>query len=201
MDNYIDYYFDKCVHDVTWRGVKANKFVMDAWIYQEIVHKIRPNIIIEIGNSYGGSTLFLADIQKLVCKGKVIGIDTDQSMINMKVRNNPNILLIPENAADAIDIVKSIISKNDHVMIIEDSSHTFDNTLAILETYHKIVSPGSYFIVEDGICARPGINGPKPGPFEAIHCFLKTHSNYVIDNKQEKFYLTANPDGYLLKLY
>lgn len=39
-----------------------------------------------------------------------------------------------------------------------------------------------------------------PGPFEAIHEFLKDNKDFVIDREIEKFYVTFNPDGYLRKV-
>ena len=91
------------------------------------------------------------------------------------------------------------ISENDKVMIIEDSSHEYEATLKILEMYSPLVTTGFYFIVEDGICKEEYIEGPKPGPFEAIHQFIKSHPEFIIDKKMEKFIFTYNPDGFLRK--
>src|SRR5262245_48321853 len=41
----------------SWMGVPALKNPLDAWVYQEIVHRVRPETIIEIGSASGGSTL------------------------------------------------------------------------------------------------------------------------------------------------
>ena len=56
--------------------------------------------------------------------------------------------------------------------MIEDSSHTYDNTLAVLRTYSGLTQVGDYFIVEDSICHHGLEVGPSPGPYEAIEAFV-----------------------------
>ena len=74
------------------------------------------------------------------------------------------------------DKVKGMIGPNDNVLIIEDSSHTYENTLNVLQSNSSLVKPGGYFIVEDSICHHGLEVGPKPGPYEAIQEFLaETH--------------------------
>ncbi|MBE3048289.1 hypothetical protein IMZ48_38455, partial [Candidatus Bathyarchaeota archaeon] len=48
--------------------------------------------------------------------------------------------------------VRPLISPTETAMVIEDSSHTFKNTLSVLRNYSRFVKKGMYFIVEDGIC-------------------------------------------------
>ena len=76
--------FHKKKHSTTWRntkwlGVPALKNPMDCWVYQEIIYKVKPDVIIECGTAAGGGTLFLASICDLIGKGKVISIDTLES--------------------------------------------------------------------------------------------------------------------------
>jgi len=197
---YLDWFHKNCIFTNKWMGRPAYKTPFDAWVYQEIIFETKPDIIIEIGTYSGGSTLFLANILDAIGNGKIIGIDIDDS--KTKDLNHERITWISGNAVDSsvIDNVKQLISDNDRVMIIEDSSHEYYNTLDILKKYSVLVSVGCYFIVEDGICKEDYIDGPKPGPFEAIHEFLRTHTEYQIDKKMEKFLLTYNPDGFLQKI-
>ena len=180
-------------------GRKALKNPFDAWVYQEIISMTKPTIIIEIGNKFGGSTLFLANILDALNSGKVIGVDINHE--NVKDLEHPRIKWITGDATskEIKQLVKEEIASDDKVMIIDDSSHKFDKTLKILEMYSPLVSPGFYFIVEDGITKEDYIKGPKPGPFEAVHQFIKQNSEFIIDKKMEKFIFTYNPDGYLKK--
>ena len=180
-------------------GRSAKKLPLDAWIYQEIIHEVQPDVIIEIGNYYGGSTLFLANMLDLENKGKVLAIDLDHSPIDFE-HKRINWITGDVNSQEIISTVGSLLKPDDKVIIIEDSSHTFDNTLEVLRNYCRFVSVGSYFIVEDGVCKYPFIDGPKPGPYEATHEFLKNHQEFIVDKSKEKFVLTYNPSGYLKKI-
>ena len=202
FEDYLDYYHNTIHVDdekVSWMGINAKKFPMDAWIYQEMIHEIRPDVIIEIGNANGGSTLFLANLLDLENNGRVIGIDIDHSEIDFQ---HPRITWITGDAThnEVISKVRSLMISGERVMIIEDSSHTFDNTLAVLRSYESYVSVGSYFIVEDGVCRYPFVNGPKPGPYEAVQQFLRENSDFTVDRSREKFVLTYNPNGYLKRV-
>jgi cephalosporin hydroxylase len=181
-------------------GIPTQKSPMDAWIYQEIIFKTRPKVIIEIGNAMGGSTLLLAHLCDLMGEGKVIGIDISHSKIPQIVRDHPRITLIEGDACENFHLVDRLISENERVLVIEDSSHTYSNTLDILRLYSKFIMPGDYFIVEDSICHH-GLNvGPKPGPYEAIETFVNGNSDFLIDREQERFLITWNPKGYLKRV-
>jgi cephalosporin hydroxylase len=136
----------------------------------------------------------------LIGRGRVIGIDVDHGKINF---DHPRITWITgdANSTGVLSKVDSTVSKSDRVMVIEDSSHTYENTLSVLRNYNHFVTPQMYFIVEDGVCKYPFIeDGPKPGPFEAVHDFLRENDSFVIDKSRERFTLTLNPDGFLRRV-
>ncbi|MDP6849209.1 MAG: CmcI family methyltransferase [Kiritimatiellia bacterium] len=84
-------------------------------------------------------------------------------------------------------------------MVMEDSSHRYDHTLAVLRAYSTIVTPGSLLIVEDTICHHGSDQGPKPGPYEAVEAFLaEGHGrDFEIDLSRERYLITWPPHGYL----
>src|SRR3954454_16076486 len=43
-----------------WMGVPALKCPFDLWVYQEILHDTKPDLVLETGTARGGSALFLA---------------------------------------------------------------------------------------------------------------------------------------------
>ena len=61
-------------HQVTWMGKKILKNPLDAWIYQEIIYEVQPDVIVEIGSSHGGSTKYFADLLDILGKGMVVSI-------------------------------------------------------------------------------------------------------------------------------
>jgi len=200
FESYIDCFYHNCRGNIRWMGKKADKLPSDAWTYQEIIYETKPDVIVEIGNQYGGSTLFLANMLDILGKGRVIAIDVNHSLVDFQ---HPRIASITgdANSSEVLSRLSSLISPTENVMVVEDSSHTFENTLSVLRNYSRFVRKGMYFIVEDGICRYPFIeDGPKPGPYEAIHEFLRENKDFVIDKTREKFILTYNPDGYLKRI-
>ena len=188
---------DRIMRDTSYFGIKTLQSPNDFWVYQEIIYKIKPDVLIEIGNYCGGSALALAHIFDAMKHGQIIGLDIDQSKIHKLVRNHPRITLIEGDACELYDQVRSMVSAYERVLIIEDSAHTFENTLNVLRLYSKLIKPGDYFIVEDSICRNGLTVGPNPGPYEAIEAFIEEGADFDIDRERESFLITWNPKGYL----
>jgi len=178
-------------------GVKTLKSPIDAWIYQEIIFETKPDVIVEIGNAHGGSALFLAHLCDIIGKGRIIGVDLSHKAVPEHVITHPRITFIAGDACQKFEYVERLISTDERVLVIEDSAHTYDNTLNVLRLYSKLIKLGDYFIVEDSICHHGLAIGPKPGPYEAIEAFIKENTDFEIDRSRERFLITWNPKGYL----
>jgi cephalosporin hydroxylase len=183
-----------------YHGVPTLKSPMDFWIYKEILWETQPEFIIEIGNFRGGSALALAHACDAIDKGKIIGIDTTHADVYPNVRAHPRITLLTGTACDMYSAVEPMLEDSRNVMVIEDSAHTYENTLKVLETYAPLIGTGHYFIVEDGICHHGLDMGPDPGPYEAVEAFLKTNRNFMLDRTREGYCITWNPKGYLKRI-
>jgi len=190
----------RIIEHTTYFGVTALKNPLDFWIYQELIHRLKPDVIVEIGNYCGGGTLALAHLCDLVGKGRVIGVDLDHSRIPEIVRSHPRISLVTGDAYASFDKVAGGIGAGEQVLVIEDSSHTIENTLNVLRAYSALIKPGGYFIVEDGICHHGLDIDPYPGPYEAIGAFTAENSAFVIDRSIENFLITWNPKGFLRRI-
>jgi cephalosporin hydroxylase len=190
----------RMLHRSTYFGVPAVKNPNDFWVYQEILHAQRPDFIVEIGNYYGGSTLALAHLCDLLGHGRVIGLDISHAHLPAVVRAHPRITLLEGDACALFNQVRQMIAPAENVLVIEDSSHTYENTLNVLRTYHPLIPRGGYFIIEDGICHHGLDEGPKPGPYEAIDTFIAETPSFVIDREQEDFLITWNPKGFLKRI-
>lgn len=184
----------------TYFGIPAVKSPLDFWIYREIIFEQKPDVIIEIGTHCGGSTLALAHICDNMGNGNVISLDISHNKVPRLVRDHPRILLIEGDACQSFNEVKGWIPENGKVLIIEDSAHTFDNTIKVLMTYSPLIKPGGYFIVEDSICNHGLFTGPSPGPYEAIEAFLEMNPDFESDRSKESFLITWNPKGYLKRV-
>lgn len=197
----IRYQTDIAFDKITWMGVPAWKNVLDAWIYQQIIHEVRPEIIIEIGNANGGSTLYLANMLDLIGTGAVIAVDIDHSKFKVK---HPRISLVTGDSAatQTLTAVESI-AQGRTGLVIHDGDHSREHVLADLRAYARYVSPGSYLIVEDTVIDlfRSGDGlGNVNGPLKAVEQFVRDDARFVIDLDSEFFLLTFNPQGYLKRV-
>lgn len=183
----------------TYFGVRTQKNPCDAWVYQEILYEYKPDVVIEIGNKYGGSTLMLAHLLDLIGKGRVIGIDRNQTIIDPKVRSHPRISLIQGNALKLVKDIEDQIKKDETVILIEDSAHTYEICLQILKLYCHLIKPGGWIIMEDSIMNNGLPKDPAYNPMKAIEEFVKNDLTFEIDRTKERFFITHNPKGYLHK--
>lgn len=190
----------RIMNNTTYFGVPALKNPLDFWVYQELIVQQQPDVIIEIGNRYGGSTLALAHFLDLLGNGRLIGVDISHELVAECVRIHPRITLLEGDACQVFQQVARLLKGQERLLIIEDSSHTYENTLAVLRTYSPLLKPGNYFIVEDGICYHGLDVGPKPGPYEAIETFVAENAAFVIDRSKEDFLITWNPKGFLRRV-
>ncbi|MBN1521758.1 MAG: class I SAM-dependent methyltransferase [Candidatus Aureabacteria bacterium] len=196
------YYYssEKTWENSFWLGYPTLKCPLDMWIYQEILCKIQPEVIIETGTYCGGSTLYLAMICDMLKKGDIISIDVEE----IKERPfHPRIKYFQGSsiATDTIKIVKHFISARKKIMVILDSDHSKKHVLQELKIYSQFVDVSSYLIVEDtdfnGHPVKPEFG---PGPMEAVEEFLKSNPHFSIDYSREKLLLTQNPKGYLKRI-
>ncbi len=187
---------------VTWMGLPAWKNPLDCWIYQEIIHAVKPDAIVEIGSRYGGSTQYFADLLELLGKGIVISIDIDRSFY--QCRHN-RVIALTGNSSDP-DIVEAVRfhCQGKTVLVIQDGDHRKTQVLRDLENYSSLVTPGSYFIVEDGIVdlfhPDDGLGFDEEGPLAAVEEFLTQNGDFVVDESRERYLLTYNPRGFLKKI-
>jgi cephalosporin hydroxylase len=189
-------------NQVTWMGTPTFKNILDAWIYQEIIYEIQPDVIVEIGSKYGGSTKYFANLLDILGKGMVISIDIDRSAYNLV---HKRVRLLTGNSSDPKILSKvECLCRGRTVMVIQDGDHRRKQALEDLENYSKYVSLNSYFIMEDGIVDLyhhgDGLGFQDEGPLAAIEDFLSRNSNFVIDSLRERYILTYNPNGFLKRI-
>ena len=192
---------DKGHHKVTYRGVAAIKCPFDYVIYQMIVFEVQPDLIIEIGTNAGGSALYLADLLELNKKGELHTIDLPENKEHHSLLSHSRIKLF-KNGFENYPTAE--LSKFKTILVIEDGSHMYEDSLAALKKFSPFVSQGSYYIVEDGIITELGLEKKyNGGPQKAIREFLKGNKNFCIDEGRCIFFghnTTFNINGYLKKI-
>jgi len=183
-----------------WFGIPVKKCPLDLWIYQEIIFEQFPDIIIESGTYLGGTAFYLAYLCDLIDNGEVISID----ILENEGRPNHKRIKYLIGSSTSEYIKKEIINyvkEKEKILVILDSDHTKQHVLNELRFYSKLVSIGSYIIVEDSdLAGNPVYRGPGEGPMEAINEFLKENDEFIIDKTKEKFFMTFNPNGFLKRI-
>jgi cephalosporin hydroxylase len=182
-----------------WLGHHVLKCPLDLWAYQEIVHEVQPDLIIETGTYRGGSALFLASMSDLLRRGEVVTIDSARQ--EGRPRHRRITYLTGSSTSDTIlRQVRRRARGKSAVLVILDSGHGKDHVLTELHAYAPFVTPGSYLVVEDtNLNGHPVLGEHGPGPAEAVAEFLEHNDAFVRDASREKFLLTFNPGGYLKK--
>lgn len=192
--------------EVSWLGTPAWKFPFDAFIVQELIFKIKPDYIIETGTNFGGSALFYASILESLGHGTVVTIDIEDKLelseIGKILFKNRVIQVIGDSInLENFKIINTYTSGKKNLVIL-DSWHSKEHVLKELKLYSKLVSVGSYLIVEDShVNGHPVQWNWGEGPYEAVEEFLKKNSDFIIDKECEKLGITFNPNGYLRRVY
>ena len=196
------YYYqrERTWRNTRWMGTEVLKCPLDLWIYQELLHELRPDLIVETGTAFGGSAAYLASLCDLQGHGRIVTIDAKEREGRP---THPRITYLTGRSTDAgiVAQVEAMVRPGDRVLVLLDSDHSERNVLAELRTYHGLVSVGSYCVVEDSnVNGHPVAREHGPGPMEAIRAFLRENEAFEIDREREKFFLTFNPSGFLKRI-
>lgn len=198
-------------YNFKWLGRPIIQFPQDIVAIQEIIWKVKPDLIIETGIAHGGSLVLSASILELMGKGNVVGIDIDIRKHNKKYLENhflsKRIKMIEGSSTDntTIQKIKKIAHNKKKILVILDSNHTHEHVLSELELYSQFVKKDSYLIVLDTIIEdmhkdyfKKRSWGKGNNPKTAVKEFLKINSRFIIDKEIEnKLIITVAPDGYL----
>lgn len=184
--------------DTFYRGVTIWKCPLDLWLYQELLHELRPDLIVETGTAFGGSAYYLGDLCDTLGTGRVITIDIKTE----PGRPQHDRVTYVTASSTAPDVVAQVAAEaTGTTLVILDSDHSEKHVLDELRAYADLVSVGSYFVVEDtNINGHPAYPEFGPGPMEALDAFLAEDDRFVIDEGKAKFFMTFNPRGYLKKI-
>ena len=202
----------------SWMGVPIIQLPEDIVRYQEVVARLKPDIIIETGVAHGGSAILSASLCKALGKGRVIAIDI---LIRPPNRKNieahplfPYITLIEgsSTAPDIVAQVHSLVQPGESVLVVLDSNHTYAHVSKELELYSPLVTPGSYIVATDGVMQmledvpNGGKDWSHDNPARAARDFVAKHPEFVIEEPSWKFNestiagnITHWPDAWILR--
>jgi len=189
----------KYEYTFSWFGRPIIQLPEDMLRYQEVIYRIKPDVIIETGIAHGGSLIYSASLCKAMGKGRVIGIDNEIRPHNraaIEVHElYPFITMIEGSSVDSkiVQQVAGLIKADETTLITLDSNHTREHVLNELEAYHHLVSPGSYIIATDGIMQdlfdtpRGKPEWARDNPAEAAREFIKNHPEFELEQPKWPF--------------
>ncbi|MGG1399782.1 CmcI family methyltransferase [Bacillus salipaludis] len=184
---------EKYMYTFSWMGRPIIQLPDDLIRVQEVIYRIKPDVIVETGVAHGGSLIYYASLCKAMEKGRVIGIDIEIRPHNRQAIEEhelyPYITLIEGDSAalDTINTVKSFIKPEETVLVILDSCHSKDHVKKELEAYHPLVSSGSYIVATDGIMKelhdvpRGEKSWIDDNPYTAVLEFAKEHPEFTLE--------------------
>jgi cephalosporin hydroxylase len=165
-----------------WRGVVCHKSPADQWNYQEILHELKPALILELGTRFGGSALFFSDVMRTVHRAgtpyRILTVDIFRSDIDKQVFVEPHVevLTAPSASARMANRVRELRQQLPGPMfVIHDADHGMDNVTLELQMVAPLLQKGDYVIVEDTNldghehAVAPGWG---PSPYDAIVQFM-----------------------------
>lgn len=213
-----------------WMGRPIIQYPQDIMGMQELIWKVKPDLIIETGIAHGGSLIMSASMLALLdmseaiesgtvmdpkkSKRKVLGLDIDIRQHNREaIEAHPmssRIQMIQGSSIspEVIEQVKAVAQNFERILVCLDSNHTHDHVLAELEAYAPLTSVGSYCVVFDTIIEDMPKEmfpdrpwGPGNNPKTALREYLKINPDFEIDKSiDHKLLISVAPDGYLKRI-
>jgi cephalosporin hydroxylase len=184
---------NKYVYSFTWLGRPVIQLPEDLIRIQEVIYRLRPDVIIETGVAHGGSLVFYASLCKMMDYGKVIGVDIEIRSHNRQATEshslNSYITLIEGSSIDPqiVAKVKSLLQPGQTVLVMLDSCHAKEHVMAELSAYAPLVSVDSYIVAADGIMEQM-VNAPRSqvdwswnNPKQAAKDFIRNNPDFIIE--------------------
>ncbi len=216
----------KYTYHFEWLGRPIIQYPQDIVAIQELIWRVKPDLIIETGIAHGGSLILSASMLALIdiCElgqatampdpskpRRVVAVDIDIRDHNRKaIEDHPlysRMTMIEGSSIDPEIIyqVKKESKQHQNILVFLDSNHTHNHVLAELEAYAPLTSKGSYCVVFDTVIddLPDGLITDRPwgkgnNPKTAVREYLKTNDRFEIDKEMEnKLLVTVAPDGFL----
>ena len=202
----------KIMYEPTWLGRPIIQLPHDIVQMQELVWRVKPDLIIETGVAHGGSLILSASILELIGKGRVLGVDIDIRAHNRTaITAHPlskRIDLLQGSSIDPTTIaeVTARVKSAGTVMVVLDSNHAAEHVAAEMAAYAPLVDVNSYLVVMDGAqgqvfdIPRGNAAWQNDNPLTALDAFLAGTDEFEIDDHFTRLHVTSNPRGYLRRV-
>lgn len=190
---------NKYVYGFSWMGRPVIQLPEDMLRIQEVIYRLRPDVVIETGIAHGGSLVFYASLMKAMDKGRVIGVDIEIRPHNRQAieahEMYERITMVEGSSVDASVVaqVKGLLAPGERCLVLLDSNHSRQHVLAELRAYAAFVAVDSYIVACDGIMQEVvGGERTQPGwatdnPQSAVRDFLSERDDFVLEEPMFPF--------------
>jgi cephalosporin hydroxylase len=183
----------KYVYSFTWMGRPIIQLPEDILRIQEVIYRVKPDVLIETGIAHGGSLVLYASLFNAINNGRVIGVDIEirphnrQAIEAHEMYNR--ITMFEGSSIDKFVVgqVRANVKPSERGFAVLDSKHTRAHVLAELRAYADLVAIGSYIVACDGIMQEL-VGAPRTSPEwitdnpqSAVKDFLAERDDFVLE--------------------
>ena len=189
----------------SYRGIPFLKSPFDVLLYMQLIGRLRPRTVIEIGTHAGGSALWFADcLAAHGIEAHVLSIDVTEP----PGLDDERITFLRGDAAALERVLggDALESLPRPLLVVEDSAHYYETSIAVLEFFHPHLRSGEYIVIEDGVVSQlpeEEYGRFADGPNRAVRRFLELHPDeYAVDEAlcdRYGYNVTWSPNGWLRK--
>jgi cephalosporin hydroxylase len=177
----------------SWFGRPIVQLPEDMIRMQEVIYRVRPDVIIETGVAHGGSLIYYASLCRALGRGRVVGIDIEirpQNRQAIEAHEMSSLITLIEGSSTAPEVVRqahALVETGETALVILDSNHTKEHVASELELYHDLVTPDSYIVATDGIMKdlhdvpRGDAEWSWDNPTAAAAEFAARHGEFVLE--------------------
>lgn len=178
----------------SWMGRPVIQLPDDLVVVQEVVYRVKPDVIIETGVAHGGSLVFYASLFEAMGHGHVIGVDLEIRPHNRAAIEAHELfhrITLVEGSStdpDIVEMVRAEIGPEESVLVVLDSNHTRAHVHEELEIYSAFVTPGSYIVATDGVMEllvdvpRGSASWRDDNPKQATLEFAREHAEFELED-------------------
>jgi cephalosporin hydroxylase len=200
----------------SWFGRPIIQLPEDLLRVQEVIYRVKPDVVVETGVAHGGSLVFYASLCKVMQRGRVVGVDVEirpQNRDAIESHELGGYISLIEGDSTSLQVIQAVrksIKPGERVLVILDSNHSYAHVLGELEAYSPLVGEGSYVIVTDGVMKdltdvpQGRASWDRDNPCQAVADFVARHPEFVVEQPAWVFNqsslrksITYWPNGYL----
>jgi cephalosporin hydroxylase len=220
----------KYSYNFSWQDLPIIQYPQDMVALQEVIWRVKPDLIIETGIARGGSLIFSASLLALIeladvtARGdlldpasprrRVLGVDIDIRDHNRTAIEHHSLAsrieMIEGSSIDSLVVaeVRRRVSAFKRVLVLLDSNHTHDHVFSELNFYSEFVSVDSYCVVFDTVIEElpDDLYPDRPwgvgnNPKTAVQEFLASHPEFEVDPFfSKKTLITVANAGWLRRI-